>query len=115
MDLRIEKLLSYGLLQRKKDENLALPGRERLERFANQRAGSVHFYSGDLHRPRFHCETRLVARNEEIADFDGASGRVHLYANTACRGDLRLVLGCYTQRDPRLIRHHTSDFRVVSA
>src|SRR5947209_3790266 len=79
-----------ALLQAEKDEDLALAGGERLERLADDRARTVDLHAADVDHLRAHGHPGLIARDEQVADFDRRLGRVDANLDPAGGGDLRL-------------------------
>src|SRR6185503_20443770 len=97
-------------------QNLSLSFGKRLEGFADQRARPVHAHAAaDFHRHRFHRHTFFVARDQQVADVDWTSGRIHFHFHAAGGSNEHAAFTGFAERHTRSQRNHTRDVIVVTA
>ena len=103
------------LLEGKENEDLAFAGLQRLERFSDERARTMHLDAGDIDWLRLHRHSGLVAGDEKIADRDRRFRCVDANLHAARRCDFCLVGARDAERDSRLLGNNTGNGRIVRA
>src|SRR5437016_1544612 len=96
-------------LQTQQDQNRSFAFIKRLQRFTDNRAGSMHDLAAHAKRLRLHCHARRIAADKQISDVDWMSISVNSDFDAPGGCDQDSVRAAFTQDYPRLRRYDTGD------